>query len=926
MSKPNKHLANWLLTLTSLAIITGMGLYLFRAPLLASLISYQLREQNIPLQSLSVVEISLDGLLLHDLTIGTANELHVDTIHVSWHLRDLLAGMIGSVQVSGLQIALDLSGERPPLGSLQPLLSANGGNSHAIILPAIALRDSAIHARSAWGDIVIALAGDIEQARSGMLSARLITEIASPAGRTRSTLTATMDHDGSLQGKITVSEGVLSLPETQISSLTGEAAFTLTGMHPQLINAEFMLADIHLSATGQTAQVFEQASISLQIDATDARLTGELLAADDALVAHLHAIARDYPATPDIELALNVRGAASHYPWQWLGVAQPSAGSVVLAMKIKGQRLPFQELRHHGLHDLSWLRHSTLTGQAQLEVQTLSYPQKVTGLTSQLKLEVALAQGSGRLNLHTDANRLAAGSLVAHRASAVLPLQIRLDHDNWRIGLQRAGQVKLDKIAATDAVHLQDPLSLSIPQLEIELVKKPHGMALKHRLTATATTFTLLAEQDKAQAIEAQIHPGKIVLSGQLETGKPSQGQLAISGMRLTLAQSQIQLNNIAATFPLGVTGTDKIADFTISQLQHLAATPHFAPISISGSIRNKSAQGQAGVYSLRAVGGIPGTRYLTLTGEQAPASGDGMATITITPLTFSAGGLQPQALAPALGELEDVSGTVSASAQFKWSQNSIHSSGVLDLDNVSFVHQAASISNLNAILNLTDLLSPRTPPQQTLTIRRIDPGIPMESLALSYQIGGSPPRLAIDKATLFLLGGIVSLGPTVIDPTSARNDVVIGVDNLDLAALFDQIQVQGLTGSGRLAGNIPITFAGNQIIIQNSHLAAQTPGTLQFHSEKAAQLLAGAGKEMDLLLQALQDFHYTELSLQLDKSATHDLIATLSLLGNNPNVKQGQMFRLNLNLESNIGQILQAIGQGYRLSNEVLRELFRLR
>jgi len=37
-------------------------------------------------------------------------------------------------------------------------------------------------------------------------------------------------------------------------------------------------------------------------------------------------------------------------------------------------------------------------------------------------------------------------------------------------------------------------------------------------------------------------------------------------------------------------------------------------------------------------------------------------------------------------------------------------------------------------------------------------------------------------------------------------------------------------------------------------------------------------------------------------------------------------MFRLNLNLESNIGQILQAIGQGYRLSNEVLRELFRLR
>jgi hypothetical protein len=81
----------------------------------------------------------------------------------------------------------------------------------------------------------------------------------------------------------------------------------------------------------------------------------------------------------------------------------------------------------------------------------------------------------------------------------------------------------------------------------------------------------------------------------------------------------------------------------------------------------------------------------------------------------------------------------------------------------------------------------------------------------------------------------------------------------------------------------------------------------------------------MNLLLQAIQDFHYTELSLSLDKSAKQDLIAKLSLLGKNPNVKAGQVFRLNIKLESNIDKLLTPIRQGYHLSNDLLRSSFRL-
>ena len=73
-----------------------------------------------------------------------------------------------------------------------------------------------------------------------------------------------------------------------------------------------------------------------------------------------------------------------------------------------------------------------------------------------------------------------------------------------------------------------------------------------------------------------------------------------------------------------------------------------------------------------------------------------------------------------------------------------------------------------------------------------------------------------------------------------------------------------------------------------------------------------------------MQDFQYTELSLDLDKSAAHGLVAKLSLLGNNPEVKDGQVFRLNINLESDIDKILQTINRGYSLSNEILRSTLR--
>lgn len=533
---------------------------------------------------------------------------------------------------------------------------------------------------------------------------------------------------------------------------------------------------------------------------------------------------------------------------------------------------------------------------------------------------------TGSLDLEASGGQYSAEPLKVQQLSVSLPVQITSSRDNWQVTLRNPGQITFGKIDSGTPVHLLNALQFSIPQVNLELAKSSQGWSLAHDIAVIPGNLNVRVDRAESSAIEAQIHPGKITLTGKLSTGTGYQGRFTINDTGFTLPQSDLQLKDFSATVHWNDAEIGTAADFAIARLQHLASEPLFAALSISGSIRNEAAAGEPAVYALNITGGVPDLRYLKISGRHAPASGDGLLQAEIIPIRFSPEGLQPGALSPALAQLEDASGHLDANVQFKWSKEGMQNSqAAFELRNLSFTRENTKLSDLNVSLNLVDLLSPRTPPHQTITIRRIDAGAPLENLLVSYHIEGtSPPRIAVEKAQFSILEGTIAVEPTVIDPAAARSDTLIHIRNIDLETLFNVIKVDGLTGSGHLDGEIPLTLAENQVTITNGHLAAQAPGVLRFQSEKASQLMASAGKEMNLLLQAAQDFHYTELSLDLDKSVTHDLVAKLSLLGNNPKVKDGRAFRLNIKLETDIDKILQTINQGYNLSHEILRGSLR--
>ena len=533
---------------------------------------------------------------------------------------------------------------------------------------------------------------------------------------------------------------------------------------------------------------------------------------------------------------------------------------------------------------------------------------------------------TGKLDIDIENGQWVSESSQIRRLTAALPLQIDTGKTgSWYIGLRDAATVTVEEIGAVHSARTEEPLKLSFAQADFELTRHAATWSLRHNVVAMPGKHAVLLQRKKAAAIEAQAHPGKITFTGKIDDRHQYQGRIIIDDFALTSPPLHLETKDISVAAYWNDADLGNAADFSIGQLQFPAPQPLLTPLSISGSIRNQAAAAEPLEYVLNLSGGVPdGVRYIQVTASHAMHTGEGKLLAELGPINFSPDGLQPDLLLPMFGRWTDVIGRMNANAQLKWTAEGIASSrGSLDLRDFSFMHETIKVNDLNISLQIDDLSTLSSLPHQAIAIRRIDLGIPIEDLLVYYRLGQDPLHVMLEKAQFRLMDGLISVAPTHIDPDESIN-LTVHVSNFDLEALFDLIQIEGLAGSGRLDGQIPVTLAKNRMTVKGGHLAAKTPGVLHFKSEKAARYLASGGQEMNLLLQALQDFHYTELAIRFDKSANHDLSVKLSLLGNNPAVKNGQDFRLNIKFEAGLDKILKAIDFGHRLSDEILGGSFR--
>lgn len=866
----------------------------YRAAAFETLLTAALRAKGVPAPRLTVSTVGWRAIGLADVSLGRAGEVTARRARLDYTLSGLLAGRLERVAVDGLTVALDLTGDAPLLGSLQPLLSdGTGGGGNTAPLPPLALTDVRLDAQTSAG--VVRASGD---------------------------------------GQIQV---------------TGEG------------DRE---ADVTLREIAVGGKAVASGRLSVRLAAARADATVELRALAGGATATATASAENLQEAPRWRFDLSAEAQADAPLWAALALPAPQSGRVGITATGAGQAPPPPRQPAPAIDRLARLLTSQATGVIDLSIADVSLPERVLGLDTRARLTVTATAGAVALGLPEDAT-VAAGSVsppflqrlglpgeIADRGSlgftarlralsadtpvatlsradgavaaalngvlslAVpqaidlslsLPVDLRVTPLRLQGKLRAPAELRLTDARWGERAELLAPASLTVAAAE---VARPGDAATggesDYRLVLDTSALRLRLHPQGADAIEARIDAGRL-------TALP--GRLDFSGARIEVPSRQVAADGMSGT--LIRTDAETRATFTITNVRRTGADALIVPVTVTGQVR-RDGNAWLGTATAEGPGGLG---IIDAKGRHEGATGRGTAAVAVRRLVFKPGGLQPGTLAPALASLQAVSGDATGEVTLSWSAQGVQGTGTVALRDIGFTSAQGRVDGLNLTLRLDRLMPPASPPGQTLSVRRLAPGLPFDRLDVRFQIQPTdPPSLAIETGEVFFGSGRLAVTDLVIDPGARRQEVALRVQDLSLAELFAILGIDGLTGDGTLSGTIPMTFSDGTVVIADARLAASAPGTVRFRSEQAAKILAGQGESLDLVLRALEDFRYEELTVDLEKSADDVGRIKLGLLGKNPAVLEGYPFRFNISIEANTGKLITALTALYQVPNDLLR------
>jgi hypothetical protein len=195
-------------------------------------------------------------------------------------------------------------------------------------------------------------------------------------------------------------------------------------------------------------------------------------------------------------------------------------------------------------------------------------------------------------------------------------------------------------------------------------------------------------------------------------------------------------------------------------------------------------------------------------------------------------------------------------------------------------------------------------------------------TLALKLDTRGTAPRdkpVALGKTALGIAGGTIGIEGMKLDLGARRTSVPLLVDDLDLAALLALAAVDGLAGTGRIEGTLPLVRESGKLRIDDGLLRATGDGTIRYTpSESVRSLATSRPEDLGLAVQAFSDFRYELLEARVSGDLAGALKIGLHVRGNNPSFENGRAVELNLNLETRLLDLVRAGTEAYRVPERI--------
>ena len=312
---------------------------------------------------------------------------------------------------------------------------------------------------------------------------------------------------------------------------------------------------------------------------------------------------------------------------------------------------------------------------------------------------------------------------------------------------------------------------------------------------------------------------------------------------------------------------------------------------------------------------------------------GAGTADVNIPELRFLPKGLQPQYLVSALkGKIADVEGLVEANIKLAFAAGQpLQSSGTAKIIDMNFGTLPGPLTGVNTEMSFSNMFPLQSQGRQTLKVDKFDAGFPLENGAIEFEV--IPDGVKVYSARWPLGAGFLSLDPFEWLYSNETNRVVMRIENVSIGEFLKDVGDGALTATGDIEGMLPIVMSGIDVQVENGVLWVKNGGVIQYKSEQLESIseLDGtneravaairAGNYRDAAFEALKNFEYKELRVEIDGALDGPIDVYLKADGKNDDVLGGQPFLFNINLQGELLNILRSFNSNAQIKNELARK-----
>lgn len=578
---------------------------------------------------------------------------------------------------------------------------------------------------------------------------------------------------------------------------------------------------------------------------------------------------------------------------------------------------------------------------------------KLLGSTGTLSLS-GLATDDLRLRSATlvldalagDAGSIAGeGLLIAHLDAAELrglrlslPLRIVHDANGTAAFLERQGSVTFPELPAAGSVAADGPITLRLEparrpalrigfddpgavRLELPVALPALGVDLKGGLPLRIglgsaqglmkARFVAAPDGARGGVVVSLATPSVELVPAEEDPAAPD--GIALAGVAL----------EVRASTGVGGFGLDRLV-VSADSLSDRADQVRFSPVRLDGMARRT----EDGPLAFTAtVGGADGAFVLDAEGVHDIDTGRGRAHLTVYPLVFVPGGLQPVTLSPAASAmLRNASGRVSLEGAIEWPGRDVPPDDplTLTLDDLAFTGSLGTVSGLSGSVAVSSIDPLTTLLGQTLTATGIDVGVPIAEPKVAFHIDQDLNLVLESVQARFADGAVRTEGVTVPLTSSEPVSMLLDVAGVDAGRLAEVTELDGLTATGSLAGRLPLVWDFERgLSVRRARLTAVNPGgTVKYRPETPPPALQDAGEEVSLLMEAVRNLEYEQFEIEADGRPGEPFDIRLRVRGANPDLFDGYPVALNVSLTGRLDEMFLNARRTLGLSDVLRRKL----